>query len=525
MKASVQPQQDSALPSAAQSRLLQRKCACGGNTGLSGECDDCRKKRLLQPKLTIGQPGDRYEREADRVAEQIMRMPAGSPGSLGIHPVGEIEPLQKKAFAERPVSAGRVAEAAPAVDDVLRSPGHPLDAGIREAMEPRFGHGFGSVRVHADGRAARAASAVSARAFTVGSDLVFGAGNYRPETAAGKRLIAHELTHVVQQRGTSAAGHLQRAPEDESPMAEVPLEKLAEPEKEKVPKKNVAFYMDKDFLPAARLLAAGGKVIFVDSPEMMKEKLEAIDFQIRDLAVLSHSTNEAKIKFGKSGWVEPGSLAGILRGSLRAEFAPALIDFRGCSLGMSPSGMEQLRGAIGAASAIGSTCFIVTDATKPVTLTEEDAKGKVIARKVITRRSQVTKRLRPAFEKFLELTIDGVGPNRKQCILDTSEDAYFRAKGQLVIMYANPMFSKAYVDGVSTCYKDLSETKVDPATVAADPGAKVGRCKLVRVDKSKVPGERGGGIPGGVPALPGGVPGGIPGGLPAPGSEPSESEP
>ena len=87
------------------------------------------------------------------------------------------------------------------VGHVLKSAGEPLDAGIRAVMEPRFGHDFGKVRVHNDSSAAESARAVNARAFTLGHDIVMGAGEFSPGTAPGQRLLAHELAHVVQQRG------------------------------------------------------------------------------------------------------------------------------------------------------------------------------------------------------------------------------------------------------------------------------------------------------------------------------------
>ncbi len=95
--------------------------------------------------------------------------------------------------------------APPLVHDVLRSPGRPLDTGTREFMEPRFGHSFADVRVHADARAAESADAVHAHAYAVGHDVVFGAGRYSPGSADGRRLIAHELAHVVQQSATGSA--------------------------------------------------------------------------------------------------------------------------------------------------------------------------------------------------------------------------------------------------------------------------------------------------------------------------------
>ncbi len=104
----------------------------------------------------------------------------------------------------------------PIVNEVLHSPGQPLDTATRAFMEPRFGHDFGKVRVHTDARAAESALAVNALAYTLGRDVVFGAGQYNISTTEGKRLLAHELTHVVQQNGTSI---LQRQVDETIPTA------------------------------------------------------------------------------------------------------------------------------------------------------------------------------------------------------------------------------------------------------------------------------------------------------------------
>ncbi|MDB4950665.1 MAG: hypothetical protein JWM27_3314 [Gemmatimonadetes bacterium] len=114
----------------------------------------------------------------------------------------DVERDQAGRGAVRRSAAGPApAVAPPAVHDILRSPGQALDAGTRAYMEPRFGHSFADVRVHADGAAADSARAVGARAYAVGSSVVFGSGRYAPGTPDGRRLIAHELAHVVQQSG------------------------------------------------------------------------------------------------------------------------------------------------------------------------------------------------------------------------------------------------------------------------------------------------------------------------------------
>ena len=110
-------------------------------------------------------------------------------------PTGHI-PLRRAA-----VGQATLATTPPIVGDVLRSPGRPLDPATQAFMEPRFGHDFSQVRVHTDARSAASAHAVGALAYTVGQDVVFGAGQYAPQSPAGRQLLAHELTHVAQQSG------------------------------------------------------------------------------------------------------------------------------------------------------------------------------------------------------------------------------------------------------------------------------------------------------------------------------------
>ena len=173
--------------------------------------------QLLQTKLAINQPGDEYEREADQVADQIMRMPQSQPqrkcacgGTPG--PDGECEACKQKRLAiqRKAIISGESSVIPPIVHEVLRSPGQPLDSATRSFMESRFSHDFSSVQVHTDGKAAQSAAAVKALAYTVGHNIVFGTGQYSLRTPQGQRLIAHEIAHVVQQSGTQIS--IQRAP-------------------------------------------------------------------------------------------------------------------------------------------------------------------------------------------------------------------------------------------------------------------------------------------------------------------------
>jgi hypothetical protein len=130
--------------------VLQRKCVCGGTPGPTGECDACRRKRTA----------------------------AARPGGSTVPP---------------------------AVHETLRTAGQPLDTSTRSLLEHRFGYDFSGVRVHTGPKAAESAGSVNAQAYTVGEHIVFGAGRYAPSQSQGLRLLAHELTHVVQQRASATS--------------------------------------------------------------------------------------------------------------------------------------------------------------------------------------------------------------------------------------------------------------------------------------------------------------------------------
>ena len=175
---------------------------------------------MLQPKLTINELGDTYEREANRVADQVMRMPdpdlsvPPSPQQVS-RKCAACEKEGKKARKLQTKPAGPAepgaSEAPPIVHEVLGSPGEPLDTATRAFMEPRFGYDFSYVSVHTDVRAAASSRAVNARAYTAAHHLVFGEGQYQPDTREGRRLLSHELAHVIQQ---GAAARLDRSGRD-----------------------------------------------------------------------------------------------------------------------------------------------------------------------------------------------------------------------------------------------------------------------------------------------------------------------
>jgi len=175
----------------------------------------------IQTKLAVNTPGDIYEQEADHIAEHVWRMPEPQPqGACACG--GVCSECQEERLAQGPervqtnhVGAGDLGQIAapPIVHEVLASPGQPLDPSTRAFMEPRFGHDFSRVRVHYDDAARQSARAVNAHAYTVGHDIIFAAGRFAPGTQEGQRLLAHELTHVVQQSGAEGVRAGQRSEE------------------------------------------------------------------------------------------------------------------------------------------------------------------------------------------------------------------------------------------------------------------------------------------------------------------------
>lgn len=231
----------------------------------------------IQAKLTISQPGDKYEQEADRVAEAVMRMPEPQVQRQPEEEEEEEELIQMKPLAEqitpfvqrqveedeeeeeeeliqtKPLAeqitpfiqrqaeeeeeeeeplqtkgaSGKILRVNPGLGTRInesRGNGQPLSKSVCSSFETRFGHDFSQVRIHTDTQAAESARILKARAFTIGRDVVFGAGQYAPETNRGKRLLAHELTHVVQQKASTSllSPQVEEALREELPVPKYP---------------------------------------------------------------------------------------------------------------------------------------------------------------------------------------------------------------------------------------------------------------------------------------------------------------
>jgi hypothetical protein len=258
----------------AHTALLQRKCACGSTPGPTGECAECSKERLglqrrstveansssvlpivneelcspgqpfeadtrtlmesrfghdfglvrvraplekVQAKLNIGRPGDRYEQEADRIAEQIVRASEQEEAIVKTESIAsQVTPLprsQARPEEDSEVQAKRAdGYASIGIPNLesriqsLRGEGRSLPPALREFFGVRFGCDFDQVRILTDARAAETAYRIGARAFTFGHSIGFAPGQYAPESSEGRRLLAHELTHVVQQT-MGSGGH------------------------------------------------------------------------------------------------------------------------------------------------------------------------------------------------------------------------------------------------------------------------------------------------------------------------------
>lgn len=191
---------------------------------------DFAKIGILQPKLKVSQPNDVYEQEADKVAEQVMRMTDPSESAMSEGATKDEERITRKCAGckmkeeegeedDKKLQISRMSSTTTTdasileandkttneIDNIRSSGGSSLDSNTGEFMKSRFGgYDFSNVRIHADRRAATLAQSVNALAYTVGNDIVFGQGRYQPDTLQGRKLLAHELTHVVQQSGSGA---------------------------------------------------------------------------------------------------------------------------------------------------------------------------------------------------------------------------------------------------------------------------------------------------------------------------------
>jgi hypothetical protein len=233
----LQSQAKASTPSATQvrSNLLQRTCACGGTPGVDGECAECRARRLSMQRQARD---SRQQSTVPPIVHEVLRSP-GQPLDPAIRAF--MEQSLGHNFSQVPVR--------PQSQLAINQPGDRYEQeaeriaarvawgpapGMASRAASRMGHDFSGVRVHTDSHAAESARAVNALAYTVGRDVVFAEGRYMPGSHKGKALLAHELTHVVQQTGTGpfqGEANLQRQPDPQgseaTEAAESPCEKAS----------------------------------------------------------------------------------------------------------------------------------------------------------------------------------------------------------------------------------------------------------------------------------------------------------
>lgn len=354
------------------------------------------------------------------------------------------------------------------VAHALKSPAQPLDWATRAFMEPRFGFDFSRVRVHAGTAAQESARAVDARAYTVGDHVVFGAGTFAPATDQGRALLAHELTHVVQQARAGGTPALQRAPNDKDPKQTTPP----------TVSQDVAVVLadDPGLLTEAAVLAPDATVLRVKSRDDLAAQLKTIQGKVKTLYFFAHMTEDGDLVFSAPGVesFEPAErIAEKLKGTLQVEN----VNFQGCSMAQAPGEMQKIAGALKATQAIGSTCGLVEHRSDPV---------KVGGKPILRREQLADKKVKDAFDKGFKKLHELFLDKKKRCILNDSVDGYFKAGGKLIAYWANPgsmADSAGWDDTKSICYTDLKVQKVDPTKKLPVIGPD--DCKLIELGAKK----------------------------------------
>ena len=418
-----------------------------------------------QAKFRAGLKTDAERAEDKAYLDAYMRSNLTDPSN----PLG-LPSLKKK---EKPLlmrstdSGAGAGFAPPIVHDALAQTGQPLDPSTRAFMEERFGHDFGRVRVHTDAKAAASARAVNAHAYTVGEQIAFDSARFAPQTAEGRRLIAHELTHVVQQTTGESTG-VQR--DDKTP----------DPAAERI---DVAIVFGDEETAMVEARSYAPTAIRVTSGADAKKKLEALGKPIGRVYVVSHSTRSGEVQVitasGLITWVKLVDLSADLKG-LPPERVPNEVDFRGCKLGEAPDQVEKFRQNVGAKTAKAMNCWSMVKTVTPLTIGGVD----------LTSPSQIPKGQEAAVYAALKTQINGLqsddGKSVKNCIagLKAGETAdgsfekikklYWEHKGNLAAVWASPEYNHNWQEG-SRCVKDLTD-KTTPCKVvtASEPAPAAG---------------------------------------------------
>jgi Domain of unknown function (DUF4157) len=320
--------------------------------------------------LKIGQPDSAFEHEADRVADEIM-----ATSTPRLHwSLSKITTLQSKSVTSRSAIEHN-SEVPSIVGEVLRSPGHPLDRSTSAFMEQRFGHDFSKVKVHNDSHATASAAAVNALAFTNGNHIVFAVGQYAPSTSWGRSLLAHELTHVLQQDATEHS-ILQRQPAQANQSAPSPGAQPSPP----APRQDFVFIMGEDRAgnPNKFYTAALGyykahlpNATFVTSIRNLSDLLDHLlantKGPIGNLYIVSHANEDGTLSFGldkpnedkRMGVIElrdalhpkSGGKSALADVSSRID-TQTRIHIKGCDIGRTQQMVELIDEAFGGAGTV-----------------------------------------------------------------------------------------------------------------------------------------------------------------------------
>ncbi|MGB7202815.1 MAG: DUF4157 domain-containing protein [Pyrinomonadaceae bacterium] len=265
-------------------QIIHRKasCPCGGG------CPACQEN---SGHLKISQPNDPAEIEADQIADRVMRMSVSdakpmsnvSNTSSTIHrKCNACENEEKMNVQRKPLSTTGVAasDSPDHVRSAISSGGQSLDSATRRFFEPRYGYDLGRVRIHTGDAAAESARKLNASAYTFGQDIVFGASNYAPDKHDGRTLIAHELTHVLQQSGSGAEQSTVRRqvdqrdePDDEKLGTSVGLTQVCQPHPKKVKQAGATCWA------AALLSVLGSRKNVLSSPDEYVEKYKEFTYK------------------------------------------------------------------------------------------------------------------------------------------------------------------------------------------------------------------------------------------------------
>jgi hypothetical protein len=304
----------------------------------------------LQAKLTVSEPGDPSELEADRLADQVIRMADPSAGS---------EPcLDSEAERDTLLRREYGASSGPGMSSDLASQishlglGQPLDPGTRALFEPRFGHNFSQVRVHTDEKAAHSARALQASAYTIGGHIVFAGGARGATNGAGNHLLAHELAHVVQQRTQSSTPMIQRQLNPPIPITTIrspssrPVEVNAVDARQEP---STPWYAPWRYTgPLANFFR--GDITMTDITSMVKNIVALLSGRtMHRLNVMDHG-NEHGVEIGDDWLASPADVAphaGTL-GRLRPHFASgAFVHMQNCRAGQNRGIICALSAAFG----------------------------------------------------------------------------------------------------------------------------------------------------------------------------------